>query len=94
MEKINEKELKEISRNINNKTVDIKIEGVITVEFTMHKVQCKYNQRSGVLYIYDKQADKKFSVETFMAYTLETSENRQIIEIKVDNEENITINII
>lgn len=92
MEKINEKELKEISINMNNKTVDIKIEGIITVEFTMNKVQCRYNQRSGFLYINDKH--KKFSVNTCMAYTLEKSENRQIIEINLDNDEDITIHII
>lgn len=94
MEKINEKELKEISINMNDKTVDIKIEGIITVEFTMNKVQCRYNQRSGFLYINDKHKNKKFSVNTCMAYTLETSENRQIIEINLDNDEDITIHII
>lgn len=94
MEHINEKELKQIARNMNGKTIEIKINGVIIAEFTMHKVQCRYNERSGILLIYDKNTNKKFSVETFMAYMLKASENRQIIEIKTDNEESIIIHII
>lgn len=93
MEHINQKELKEISRDISGKSVEIKIEGVITVEFAMDKVQCKYSQRSGTLFIYEKNTNKKFSVEIYMAYMLKTNENKKMLEIETDNEESITIHI-
>lgn len=43
MKKINEKELKEISINMNNKKVYIKVDGIITLEWKIDKVKCKYN---------------------------------------------------
>lgn len=35
MEQIKEKELKEIIKNMNEKIVELKIEGVISIELTM-----------------------------------------------------------
>lgn len=94
MEQINEKQLKEISIYMNKKTIELKVKGILIVEFTMHKVQCRYNQRSGMLTIYDKTTDKRLIVETFMAYMLCASEDRQMLEIKLDNDEEITIKIV
>ncbi len=94
MEQIKEKELKEIIKNMNGKTVELKIDGVISIEFTMQKVKCSYNLKNGILNIYDKDTDKKLTIEMLMAYMIKASENKQTIEIKLDNDEDITIHII
>lgn len=94
MEQIKEKELKEIIKNMNEKTVELKIEGVISIELTMQKVKCSYNLKNGILNIYDKHTDKKITIEMLMAYMIKASENKQTIEIKLDNDEDITIYII
>lgn len=94
MEQIKEKELKEIIKNMNEKTIELKIEGVISIELTMKKVKCSYNLKNGILNIYDKQTSKKLTIEMLMAYMIKASENKQTIEIKLDNDEDITIHII
>lgn len=94
MEQINEVELKNIARDMNGKSVQVKIRGIIMLEFTIHKVCCRYRGRSGILYIQNREKDIMLSVETFMAYMLKSNENRQIIEIRMENDEIITIHII
>ncbi len=94
MEQIHEKQLKRIVKNMKGKTIELKIEGVISLDITMQKVKCSYNSKNGILNIYDNQTDKKITIETLIAYRIKASENRQTIEIKLDNDEDITIHII
>ena len=94
MKQINEKELKKIVKKINRKTIELKIEGVISLDITMQKVKCSYNLKNGMLNIYDKQADKKLTIETLIAYMIKASENKQTVEIKLDNDEDIIMHIV
>ena len=59
----------------------------------MQNVSSRFNKRSGILYIYDKVIRNKLVVETNMAYKVITSEDKRIIKIKIDNEEDIRIEI-
>jgi len=86
-------ELKQISNNLKGKTIHISITGIITTEFQMQKVSSRFNKRSGILYIYDKVTSNKLVIETNMAYRVITSEDKRIIKIKIDNEEDIRIEI-
>ena len=56
-------------------------------------VSSRFNKRSGILYLYDKETSNKLLVETNMAYRVITSEDKRIIKIKIDNEEDIRIQI-
>ena len=88
MEQINETELKR-----KGKTIELKIDGVISLDITMQKVKCSYNIKNGILNIYDNQADKRITIETLIAYMIKASENKKTIEIKLDNDEDIIMHI-
>lgn len=93
MEKINEKQLKELIYNMNKRTIEISIRGIITIEFVMHKVICKYNQRSGTISLFDKLTNKSIVIETMYTYAL-LNKDRRIIQVKLDNDEVVSIKII
>lgn len=86
-------ELKQISNNLKGKAISISITGIITTEFQMQNVSSRFNKRSGVLYIYDKITSNKLIVETGLVYRITTNEEKSIIIIKIDNEEDIRIEI-
>lgn len=94
MKQINEVELKNIAKSMNGKSIQVQIKGIIMLDFTIHKVHCRYRGRSGILYIHNRETNIMLSMETFMAYMLKTSENRQIIEIRMENDEVVTLHII
>lgn len=86
-------ELKQISNILKAQAIHISINGIITTEFQMQNVSSRFNKRSGILYLYDKETSNKLVVETNMAYRVITSEDKRIIKIKIDNEEDIRIEI-
>lgn len=86
-------ELKQISNNIKAREINISINGIISAEFQMQNVVSRFNKRSGILYIYDKVTNNKLVVETGLVYRITTNEAKSIIIIKIDNEEDIRIEI-
>lgn len=92
MEQISEKEIKSMAQKLNGQMVKVKIIGTIEMELIIPDVHCRYRGRSGILSLYNK--DILLSMELFTAYMLKSNENRQIIEIKMDNEEVVTLHII
>ena len=86
-------ELREILKCMDRKSIRIKIRGVIELDFTMHRIKCYYNQNRGMLHIKDKDKNKRIAINTYMAYILKANENKKIIEIKLDNEQDVTIKI-
>ena len=93
MIKITKIELKELLKSFNNIGVYIKMNGIISGRITLHKLKCRYNKSDGILELYDKISEDIIKIETFMARTILCSENKKIIQIKLDNEEDITIEL-
>ena len=91
MEQIKERELSTIIDKMNNRNISVRINGVITAEFVMCNIKCKYNYRSGILMLIDKITGQKITVQMVMAYIIKASEDRQVIYIGIDNDEEITI---
>ena len=86
-------ELKQISNSLKAREINISINGIISAEFQMQNVISRFNKRSGILYIYDKVTNNKLVVETGLVYRITTNEEKSIIVIKIDNEEDIRIEI-
>lgn len=76
--------LKQISNNLKAQAIHISITGIISTEFQMQNVSSRFNKRSGILYLYDKETSNKLVVETNMAYRVITSEDTELKAILND----------
>ena len=93
MEQITESELKEIIKSMNGKTVKIDIKGIITTSIVLQEVVSHYNIRREVLNICEVNRHRRIVVDMLQNYMIKANENKKIIEINIDNDEDITINI-
>lgn len=93
MKQIKESELKEIIKSMNGKTVKIDIKGIITTSIVLQEVVSHYSIRREVLNIYEIETERKIVVDMLQNYMIKANENKKIIEINIDNDEDITINI-
>ena len=93
MKQIKESELKEIIKSMNGKTVKIDIKGIITTSIVLQEVVSHYSIRREVLNIYEIETERRIVVDMLQNYMIKANENKKIIEINIDNEEDITINI-
>lgn len=93
MKQIKESELKEIIKSMNGKTVKIDIKGMITTSIVLQEVVSHYSIRREVLNIYEIETERRIVVDMLQNYMIKANENKKIIEINIDNDEDITINI-
>ena len=93
MKQIRESELKEIIKSMNGKTVKIDIKGIITTSIVLQEVVSHYSIRREVLNIYEIETERRIVVDMLQNYMIKANENKKIIEINIDNDEDITINI-
>lgn len=93
MKQIKESELKEIIKSMNGKTVKIDIKGIITTSIVLQEVVSHYSIRREVLNIYEIETERRIVVNMLQNYMIKANENKKIIEINIDNDEDITINI-
>ena len=93
MKQIKEGELKEIIKSMNGKTVKIDIKGIITTSIVLQEVVSHYSIRREVLNIYEIETERRIVVDMLQNYMIKANENKKIIEINIDNDEDITINI-
>jgi len=93
MKQIKESELKEIIKSMNGKTVKIDIKGIITTSIVLQEVVSHYSIRREVLNIYEIETERRIVVDMLQNYMIKANENKKIIEINIDNDEDITINI-
>lgn len=93
MIKIKESELKGILKEFNNKSMYVYVNGIISGRNTIHKAKCTYSKVTGTMQIFDKISQDSIKIETFMAYQILLSEDKRILEIKLDNEEDIRIEL-
>lgn len=93
MKQIKESELKEIIKSTNGKTVKIDIKGIITTSIVLQEVVSHYSIRREVLNIYEIETERRIVVDMLQNYMIKANENKKIIEINIDNDEDITINI-
>lgn len=91
MEQIKERELSTIIEKMNNRNIRVRINGVIAAEFVMCSIKCKYNTKNNILVLYDRITRQKITVQMVMAYIIKVSEDREVIYIGIDNDEEITI---
>ncbi len=93
MKQIKESELKEIIKSMNGKTVKIDIKGIITTSIVLQEVVSHYSIRREVLNIYEIETERRIVVDMLQNYMIKANENKKIIEINIDNDEDITISI-
>lgn len=93
MKQIKESELKDIIKSMNGKTVKIDIKGIITTSIVLQEVVSHYSIRREVLNIYEIETERRIVVDMLQNYMIKANENKKIIEINIDNDEDITINI-
>lgn len=93
MKQIKESELKEIIKSMNGKMVKIDIKGIITTSIVLQEVVSHYSIRREVLNIYEIETERRIVVDMLQNYMIKANENKKIIEINIDNDEDITINI-
>lgn len=93
MKQIKESELKEIIKSMNGKTVKIDIKGIITTSIVLQEVVSHYSIRREALNIYEIETERRIVVDMLQNYMIKANENKKIIEINIDNDEDITINI-
>ena len=93
MKQIKESELKEIIKSMNGKPVKIDIKGIITTSIVLQEVVSHYSIRREVLNIYEIETERRIVVDMLQNYMIKANENKKIIEINIDNDEDITINI-
>lgn len=93
MKQIKESELKEIIKSMNGKTVKIDIKGIITTSIVLQEVVSHYSIRREVLNIYEIETERRIVVDMLQNYMIKANENKKIVEINIDNDEDITINI-
>lgn len=91
--KIKESALKPILRHFNNKGIYIHMTGIISGRTTIHKARCEYDIRSGYLKIYDTISEDMVVIEMAQAYQILTSRSNKILVIKLDNEQEIKIEL-
>ncbi|MCL2859995.1 MAG: hypothetical protein FWF46_05470 [Oscillospiraceae bacterium] len=91
MNKISEKELKEILNTYNNKSITVKIEGVIGAKLTINKL--KYHYKSGIIYLSDEIMDTELEINIAFVYICYESENKTGLEIKLDNDQDVTVEL-
>lgn len=93
MKKIKEKELIKILRRFENRNVTVHIEGSISGQVIIGKLKSEYNIVNGKIQLEDKVSKNTIEIEQYMAYMLLANENYTELQIKLDNEENISIKI-
>lgn len=94
MEQINSKELKKIVRKLNNKSITIEIKGVISILINIESVQAKYTRKNGIIELQDNTTNITIRIETELLYKVLQSENRNIIELYLDNYQDIRITVV
>lgn len=93
MKKIKGKELIKILRRFENRNVTVHIEGSISGQVIIGKLKSEYNIVNGKIQLEDKVSKNTIEIEQYMAYMLLANENYTELQIKLDNEENISIKI-
>ena len=93
MIKISTNELKRIIRHFNNKSMNIYINGIISGKSVIHKAKCIYTRRFDTLSIYDKLGDNRLTIEMSIVYKMQINKSKSVLEIKIDNEEEIRIEL-
>ncbi len=93
MKKIKEKELIKILKRFENRNVTVHIEGSISGQVIIGKLKSEYNIVNGKIQLEDKVSKNTIEIEQYMAYMLLANENHTELQIKLDNEENISIKI-
>lgn len=93
MKKIKEKELIKILRRFENRNVTVHIEGSISGQVIIGKLKSEYNIVNGKIQLEDSVSKNTIEIEQYMAYMLLANENHTELQIKLDNEENISIKI-
>lgn len=92
MKKISEAELRELLKEYREKELEIKLEGVISGNIHIDKLAfvITYNK---MIFIDEKEGIIEIKIETFMVYSILFNERRKTIEIKLDNDENIRLDL-
>lgn len=94
MKQINSKELKKIVRKLNNKSITVEIKGVISILINIESVQAKYTRKNGIIELQDNRTNVTIRIETELLYKALQSENRNIIELYLDNYQDIRITVV
>lgn len=94
MKQINSKELKKIVRKLNNKSITVEIKGVISILINIENVQAKYTRKNGTIELLDNSTNVIIRIETELLYKALQSENRNIIELYLDNYQEIRITVV
>lgn len=93
MIKIKENELKRVLRHFNNKGIYVYVKGIVSGRNTIHKAKCTYDKVTGIITVYDKLSQDSITIETVMAYQILLSEDKKILELKLDNQEEVKIEL-
>lgn len=94
MKQISSKELKKIVRKLNNKSIAVEIKGVISILINIKSVQAKYTRKNGIIELQDNRTNITIRIETELLYKALKSENKNIIELYLDNYQDIRITVI
>lgn len=94
MEQINSRELKKIIRKLNNKSITVEIKGVISILINIESVKTKYIRKNGTIELLDNSTNVIMRIETELLYKALQSENRNIIELYLDNYQEIRITVV
>lgn len=92
MKKISEAELRELLKEYREKELEIKLEGVISGNIHINKLALVITSNK-MIFIDEKESIIEMKIETFMVYSILFNEKRKTIEIKLDNDENIRLDL-
>ncbi len=92
MKKISEAELRELLKEYREKELEIKLEGVISGNIHIDKLALVITSNK-MIFIDEKEGITEIKIETFMVYSILFNEKRKTIEIKLDNDENIRLDL-
>lgn len=92
MKKILEAELREVLKEYREKELEIKLEGSISGNIHIDELGFVITPNK-MIFIDEKEGIIELEIETFMVYSILFNEKRKTIEIKLDNDENIRLEL-
>ncbi len=91
MKKISEKNLSNIiKRNFNSNTILVNFKGIINGRIFIIKSNCYYNDKEGILYLFDLLCNH-IKIDIASQYKILFDEDKKELEIKLDNGQDLKL---
>lgn len=89
MKRIIEKEVEKILNTMNNKRIEVRIDGDIEVKQIIGKLE--YDMRSGIITLINRKMNEYIRINLNEAYCTMSNKEKNKIQIKIDGLNNDTI---